>query len=260
MSPGRFAIFMVILAALLGLALAAPQPALAQALSVGCTLLNSPAYDFDLSKGRATELPFQFDVGDTVTITAGAPFNLSPTRIQLGTVENPTLFATAPFPGTLVYTFTTATSVPNVLVSVDTGNATVRTSCAHVGTYPATASGQFNHGDELSVTLSERPNIVFQFGNPGSQALTNVRLRCVTGGAATFINQGVSRGPFSAVSMPNPQTLEFSGLASVPRGQNYNVQFSVIPGLGVGQLSDVFCILFGDNFASLSDRLSIRVR
>jgi hypothetical protein len=204
--------------------------------------------------------------GEQVVISA-FPFSgsaVTPTELTLSDFDDQTLqrtlLARADFPGTLTYTIP-ATDMLQLVWEVNPGSSTWAVVCGAAPVYTAAARARFNHPDEISVTRNERPNMVFEFGNPSTTPLVNPVLVCriPTNQQATFVS--ASRGPFASVSIfGNGKGLFYTGLPAVQRGQNYNVQFRLNPGANIGQTSDVVCFLSGDNFALVGDRLRVRVR
>jgi hypothetical protein len=269
----RFAVFVVALAAFgLAVALTPATPAHAQEELIGCGAdsgFNHPAYDNAYIQTSDLR-PHTFKKGDTVTVKASPSLRGFPLEgtIFIGTGRGNPFLAQAPAQGTLVtltYTFPADTVSP-VGVGIDRNPSTeavFEVSCVNIPPvqYTATATGRFGHGDEISVTRFERPNVVFQFGNPGGEPLQNVVLTCTIpeGEQATFTNQVYTHGAFSSVQRTE-KTLVFSGRASVPRGQNFNVQFAVNPGMTLGGTSTITCVLSGSNFAPVTDTLVVRVR
>jgi hypothetical protein len=173
-------------------------------------------------------------------------------------------------PPTATYTNTaTNTAVPPSLTPTNTATnttvpptATFTPSKTPTNTATPTPSGfakaQFNHGDEISVTKSERPSIIFQYGATTGKPLTNARIECSISGQATFVTP-VSNNGFTTVNSTST-TLSLSGRGPLQNGQNYTATFKVNPGATVGQISTLTCTLVSDNSAPVSDTLNIRVR
>ncbi|NJO84262.1 MAG: hypothetical protein HC828_16745, partial [Blastochloris sp.] len=64
----------------------------------------------------------------------------------------------------------------------------------------------------ISITRTEQPQIVVQFGNRGQATLTNVRVRCFWNGDIRFVAGSAQNGPFASSqfvppSVGNPPTV-----------------------------------------------------
>ncbi len=190
---------------------------------------------------------------------------IPPTSTYTNTPSN------TPVPPTATYTNTPSnTPVPPTSTSTNTPTNTATNTATNTltpsntptSTFTPTPSGfakaQFNHGNEISVTKSERPSISFQYGATTGLPLSNPRLECAISGQATFVTP-VGNNGFTTVTA-TATTLNFSGRAPLKNGQNYTATFKVNPGPTVGQISTLTCTLLGDNFAAVGDTLNIRVR
>lgn len=107
---------------------------------------------------------------------------------------------------------------------------------------------QINNSN-ISITATEQPQIVLQFGNRGQETFYNAGILCITTGEVFLTGTAFTNNafpPFDAdlsiapdlpgVALPNqaisfPSALSFLGLADdftdIPRGQNFNVAFNI---------------------------------
>jgi hypothetical protein len=100
------------------------------ALSAGCTYLNDPVLDDAYSSAASPAL--QFFSGETITVTAGAPFTGTPTGAFLQVPALTTVDSATTLPATLSYQFPadTVTSVGIFVEPVQASTATWDVSCA----------------------------------------------------------------------------------------------------------------------------------
>jgi hypothetical protein len=133
---------------------------------------------------------------------------------------------------------------------------------------------QINNGRTISITESEQPQIVAQFGNQGAR-IDDVRVVCNWNNRIRFNGQA-QNGPFPSSQFVVPG---FNGLASVfypannvtdpaqlpdlPTGQNYNVALGIrLAPPAVGTTSTLRCFLLDKNAAVLAESqpLTVSVR
>lgn len=110
----------------------------------------------------------------------------------------------------------------------------------------------------ISVTATERPQLVLAFGNRTQQTQTNVRLTCaVTEGDVSFVtNQVFAPGGFTSQTVA-PTMFDFSGLNQLPVGQNFNVNVTLEVTSGT---STITCDLFADGVLIGRDDVTVTVR
>ncbi len=107
-------------------------------LSPGCEALNQPGFDGLYS--QAAPGPYQFFVGEQITVAASEPTAISqPTALELEVPYPGGVVQMAPFPGTISYTFQ-ADMVTQVRWGVNSGNATWTVSCQAAPPYPLAVS------------------------------------------------------------------------------------------------------------------------
>ena len=120
----------VLIATLLAMAGAGPNAATpvarAQSISAGCELLNMPYWDtleyFSASPGELT-----FNAGDQIRITARRAVDGSLTSVELWV--DTTVVDTAPFPGTVTYTFPATGLYEVYWIAIGLGNARWSVEC-----------------------------------------------------------------------------------------------------------------------------------
>jgi hypothetical protein len=133
---------------------------------------------------------------------------------------------------------------------------------------------QINNGRTISITPSEQPQIVVQFGNRGG-SLSDVRVQCIWDTAIRFNGQA-QIGPFAGfeflppvagvrppqINYPATTVIDPALLVDLPRGQNYNVGFGIrlaanaIQGNFGGNLQ---CFVLDANFNVLATSAVTRV-
>jgi len=136
---------------------------------------------------------------------------------------------------------------------------------------------QLNNGPVLSISGSEQPQIVAQFGNTGSR-INDVRVVCGWNNLIRFNGQ-VQAGPFpntevvvpgfrglASLFYPNRSVTSAALLPDLPTGQNYNVSLGIRLALPnshfTGEAGTIQCFLLDMNFKVLAESqpLSVRVR
>jgi hypothetical protein len=114
------------------LALAVPpmrHRAAAQTLSFGCTVMNIPFFD-GYYGAKVVMAPFEFNAHEVITVKAGPPAEEPPTSFELR--FDGAAVASAPYPGTLVYTIPADVSgISEVWVGAVGGGATFAVSCTY---------------------------------------------------------------------------------------------------------------------------------
>lgn len=133
------------------------------------------------------------------------------------------------------------------------------------------------NGNPLSITGTEQPQIVVQFGNQGDR-LNNVRVVCTWNSLIRFNGQ-VQTGPFPNAELvvpgftglpslffPNRTVTDAAKLPDLPQGQSYNVAFGIrlqLPSPSyTGPAGTVQCSLLDAQFHVLaqSAKLAVVVR
>jgi len=136
MTPVRKVVFIVLVSVLVLAVPSARHDAAAQTLSSGCTVLNQPYFDglYSVHAVMSAGGTYNFNANEVITIQVGPPTSGRPTTIELR--FGSTAVASAPYPGTLVYTIPADVSgVSVVWVRVLGGiesSATFAVSCAYV--------------------------------------------------------------------------------------------------------------------------------
>ena len=130
----RFALVVFVLAGALALGIMAPAvgPQHAIAASQGCDFMNIQP----LGQQASFEMiGFTFDAGDVISLTAVDPSAGSPTAVLI--LVDSSVVASVSYPGTASYAILSSGIINDLLVRVDTGNASLDMSCQGA---PATAT------------------------------------------------------------------------------------------------------------------------
>jgi hypothetical protein len=147
-------------------------------------------------------------------------------------------------------------------------------SVAHAASQPYI---RINNGTTLSITRTEQPQVVVQFGNQGDR-INDARVVCTWNNLIRFNGQ-VQLGPFPSAEFvaptvndppllfyPQRSVVNAGLLPDLSQGQNYNVGFGIrleVPSQSfTGAAGSIRCSLLNANFAVLaqSSELAVIVR
>lgn len=140
---------------------------------------------------------------------------------------------------------------------------------------------QINNGRTISVTGTEQPQVVVQFGNRGRQGIEDVRVLCDWNNTIRFNGQA-QVGPFGSsqffppnqgitvngerrpqLNFPATTIIDPAQLTDLPAGQNHNVAFGIrfaLPDPGFkGAAGELRCFLLDANFGVLAQSAATQV-